>query len=118
MRWSPARRSRAGWSTQTGDRGPASNWRYRSARRRGRAGWTIPPRRITTDQEGRFRIEALLPGYEFRLSDDKGELLFGDGLRSGQTKDLGDVRMTVPKSYQPKARRAVSADFLMTFPRR
>ena len=49
--------------------------------------------RIKTDQEGRFRIEALLPGYEFRLSDGKGELLFGDGLRAGQTKNLGDVKI-------------------------
>jgi 5-hydroxyisourate hydrolase-like protein (transthyretin family) len=51
------------------------------------------PERIKTDHVGRFRIEALLPGYEFRLSDDKGELLFGDTLRSGQTKDLGNVQM-------------------------
>ena len=51
------------------------------------------PRRITTDQEGRFRVAGLLPGYEFRLSDGKGELSFGDTLRSGQTKDLGDVKM-------------------------
>jgi hypothetical protein len=32
----------------------------------------------------------LLPGWEFRLSDDKGEFSFAD-LRSGQTKDLGDM---------------------------
>ena len=52
------------------------------------------PRRIVTDKEGRFRIEALLPGYEFRLSVDKGVLLFGgDTLRSGQTNDLGDVKL-------------------------
>jgi hypothetical protein len=53
------------------------------------------PRHITTDQEGRFRIAALLPGYEFRLSDGKGELPFGGALRSGQTKELGDVRVTL-----------------------
>ncbi|MCI0458659.1 MAG: carboxypeptidase-like regulatory domain-containing protein [Gemmataceae bacterium] len=52
-----------------------------------------PPERIQTDREGRFRIEALLPGYEFRLSDGKGELPIGGALRSGQTKDLGDVQM-------------------------
>jgi RNA polymerase sigma factor (sigma-70 family) len=51
------------------------------------------PERIKTDREGRFRIEMLVPGYEFRLSDDMGEVLFGGGLRSGQTKDLGDVRL-------------------------
>jgi hypothetical protein len=46
-----------------------------------------------TDQDGRFRIEALAPGYMFCLSLDKGKLLFGDGLRSGQTTDLGDVKV-------------------------
>jgi RNA polymerase sigma factor (sigma-70 family) len=55
-----------------------------------------PPRHITTDQEGRFRIGALLPGYEFRLSDGKGILPFGGGiLRPGQAEDLGDVKMKV-----------------------
>src|SRR5262249_59807559 len=47
---------------------------------------------IKTDREGRFRIAALLPGYEFLLSDGKGGLRFKDGA-SGQTKDLGDVRL-------------------------
>jgi hypothetical protein len=56
------------------------------------------PKGITTDQDGRFRVEALLPGCDFRLSDDKGELPFGDGLRSGETKDLGDVTLKAQKS--------------------
>jgi len=47
---------------------------------------------IKTDSQGRFRIKSLLAGWEFRLSDDKGEFSFAD-LRSGQTKDLGDLRM-------------------------
>jgi hypothetical protein len=51
------------------------------------------PRRITTDQQGRFGVAGLWPDYEFRLSDGEGELTFGDTLRSGQTKDLGDVKM-------------------------
>ena len=51
------------------------------------------PARIVTDQEGRFRVEALLPDYEFRISAGKGDLPFGGSLRSGQTKDLGDVQM-------------------------
>ncbi len=51
------------------------------------------PEPIKTDREGRFRIEALLPGREFRLKGDKGELPFMGALRSGETKDLGDVRM-------------------------
>jgi hypothetical protein len=61
---------------------------------KGWASWfEYSPSRIKTDQEGRFRIEALLPGYEFNLYDDRGELPFGgDGLRSAETKDLGDVK--------------------------
>ena len=61
------------------------------------------PERIKTDQEGRFRVEALLPDHEYRLSHSvaaelqQGELHFGEALRSGQTMDLGDVRMTVPE---------------------
>jgi hypothetical protein len=52
------------------------------------------PGRIKTDGEGRFRLTALLPGYQFRLSDGKGFLPFGGGTRgSGQAKDLGDVKM-------------------------
>ena len=49
---------------------------------------------VRTDREGRFRVEALPPGYPFQLWVSKGEpLLAGDGLRWGQTKDLGDVPM-------------------------
>ena len=47
------------------------------------------PERIKTDREGRFRIEALLPGYEFRLSDGKGELPFGDGTPLGPDEGPG-----------------------------
>jgi RNA polymerase sigma factor (sigma-70 family) len=49
------------------------------------------PAHVKTDGEGRFRLEPLLPDFRFRLSDGKGELTF-DGLRSGRTKDLGDVQ--------------------------
>jgi RNA polymerase sigma factor (sigma-70 family) len=54
-----------------------------------------PPRHISTDQEGRFRVAGLFPGYDFRLFDERGdrELVVGDGLRSGQTKELGNVLM-------------------------
>jgi RNA polymerase sigma factor (sigma-70 family) len=48
-------------------------------------------RSIKTDREGRFRIEALVPDGRFRLFDGKGKLPFGGALRSGETKDLGDV---------------------------
>ena len=51
----------------------------------------ISPPSSKTDQQGRFRIEGLLPGYEFALSDGKGDRPLGEGLRSGETKDLGDV---------------------------
>ena len=65
----------------------------------------VPPRirfvsleHIRTDQEGRFHTEALWPGYRYRLTVDKGEFLFGDGLRSGQTMDLGDVTIRARQS--------------------
>jgi protocatechuate 3,4-dioxygenase beta subunit len=48
--------------------------------------------RTRTDQEGRFRIDALLPGLDYLLSPDESDVRFGSGLRAGQTKDLGDVR--------------------------
>jgi RNA polymerase sigma factor (sigma-70 family) len=51
------------------------------------------PQRIQTDREGLFRIGALLPGYEYRLSDRRGDLLIGHALRPGETKDLGDVQV-------------------------
>jgi RNA polymerase sigma factor (sigma-70 family) len=56
------------------------------------------PDRIKTDREGRFRIGGLLPGCEYRLADNKGELDLGGELRSGQTKDLGDVQMKQPRA--------------------
>jgi hypothetical protein len=51
------------------------------------------PKLLKTDREGRFRVGALLPGCEYALTDDgKGSSPFA-APRSGQTKDLGDVRM-------------------------
>jgi hypothetical protein len=55
------------------------------------------PQRVQTDRQGRFRVGALPPGYEYQLSDRKGRLPVGKGLRAGQTKDLGDVRMKEPE---------------------
>ncbi len=49
------------------------------------------PTRSKTDQEGRFRIKGLLPEYEYTLYDGKDERRLGEGLGSGETKDLGDV---------------------------
>jgi protocatechuate 3,4-dioxygenase beta subunit len=51
------------------------------------------PRYLQTDADGRFHIEALVPDYQYRLKDATGEAVFGDGLRSGEVKDLGDVRL-------------------------
>ena len=49
---------------------------------------------VRTDKDGRFRIETLVPGFRYTLSDDQGSVQFGDGLRSGVVKELGDVRLT------------------------
>jgi len=35
----------------------------------------------------------LLPGFKFALADGKGVLILSDELRSGQTKDIGDVKI-------------------------
>jgi RNA polymerase sigma factor (sigma-70 family) len=48
---------------------------------------------IRTDAAGRFRIPALLSGYQYKLSDDKGELPARASLTPSQTTDLGDVRI-------------------------
>ena len=52
---------------------------------------------IKTDRDGRFRVTALLPGRKFRLSDDDARADFRRRTAPGQTKDLGDVRLTVEK---------------------
>jgi protocatechuate 3,4-dioxygenase beta subunit len=54
------------------------------------------PEPVKTDRDGRFRVEGLLPGYEFGLSDGTGELPFGDRLRPGETTDLGAVTTKPP----------------------
>jgi len=51
------------------------------------------PASIRTDRDGRFRIEALVPGFDFQLRDDSGSVLIGNGLRSGVARDLGEVRL-------------------------
>ena len=48
---------------------------------------------LKTDREGRFRIDALLPGLDYYLNGDHADVRFGDGLRLGETKDLGDIRL-------------------------
>jgi hypothetical protein len=54
------------------------------------------PKRITTDKDGRFRVETLIPGFEFMLLDNRansnrGRIKFGKDLRSGEVKELGHV---------------------------
>ena len=50
--------------------------------------------RIKTDREGRFRIDALVPGFDYFLfvHADHRDIRFGRRLRAGETTDLGDVR--------------------------
>jgi hypothetical protein len=51
---------------------------------------------VQTDKDGRFRIEGLVPGFQYTLNDDQMRSVpFGDGLRSGGVKELGDVRLKV-----------------------
>lgn len=53
-----------------------------------------------TDQDGRFRIEGLAPGMKYGLSawaqkeiKILGKLISGVTVESGQTKDLGDLKI-------------------------
>ena len=65
-----------------------------TVRRNAVSGWRdYSPGPIKTDRRGRFCIGELLPGYEFRLKYEKGELYLGGAPPSGQTKDLGDVQL-------------------------
>jgi RNA polymerase sigma factor (sigma-70 family) len=61
---------------------------------------------VTTDKEGRFRLEGLLPGPKFGLTLSQGkpmdanrsaEALKGLILQPGETRDLGDVRVAPAK---------------------
>jgi RNA polymerase sigma factor (sigma-70 family) len=58
------------------------------------------PNKVKTDKAGRFRIETLLPGYKYELNDHYGflrdMLQLKDGLRAGETMDLGDVQLKRP----------------------
>jgi RNA polymerase sigma factor (sigma-70 family) len=59
-------------------------------------GYSLPDQPIRTDADGRFRLGTLLPGSRFELYDPQGAYRFGDGLRPGETKDLGDVQLRPP----------------------
>jgi hypothetical protein len=62
-----------------------------------RSWFDYSPERVRTDAEGRFRAEGLLPDYELRLADEAGGVPLGGSLRSGETKDLGDVQLKPEK---------------------
>jgi hypothetical protein len=51
------------------------------------------PGKFRTDQKGRFQLEALLPGQQYNLygGGSRG-VYFGEELRAGERKDLGDVQ--------------------------
>ncbi len=57
------------------------------------------PQQIQTDPDGRFRLEPLIPGYQYRLTSQLADFfsITIDPLASGQTKDLGDIRMPAEK---------------------
>jgi hypothetical protein len=51
------------------------------------------PDSLKTDRDGRFRLDALVPGFDYYLNADHRGIRFGSGLKAGEIKDLGDVRM-------------------------
>ena len=89
----PGAAGRAAWSGRPGPPWAAPDWSCRSGPRGGAAGTTTGRAASTTDRDGRFRVGGLLPGHEFRLSGEPGEVQFGTGLESGRTTDVGDVRL-------------------------
>ena len=57
----------------------------------------------TTDGEGRFRVESLVPGQKYaaiviglNAGDEFGSLFQNIVLKPGESKDLGDVRSVPP----------------------
>jgi RNA polymerase sigma factor (sigma-70 family) len=59
-----------------------------------RRSWLVGyfPGEVRTDHDGRFHIDALLPGQRFQLYEGSAEVRSFGNLRPGQTQDLGDVR--------------------------
>jgi hypothetical protein len=55
--------------------------------------WGLYTKTIQTDKDGRFRVEALMPGFVYKLRDKQGSIEFGDGIQFGEVKELGDVRL-------------------------
>ncbi len=48
--------------------------------------------KVTADAQGRFRIEAFVPGVETEVTIDGGNALRKPALKSGEVRDLGDVK--------------------------
>jgi RNA polymerase sigma factor (sigma-70 family) len=85
-------------------------WRYPSLPT---PGFAPSGQSFTTDGEGRFRVEGLLPGvkFEIALSDgakkapafSAGAALKGLSVEAGQTRDVGDVRVAAtPQAKKPQ----------------
>src|SRR5262249_51466543 len=61
-------------------------------------------RYVRTDKDGRFRIEGLAPGLNYRVQIQRGMFVLSpEGkqaeratLKPGETKDLGDLRIRLP----------------------
>ncbi|MHC5541190.1 carboxypeptidase regulatory-like domain-containing protein, partial [Singulisphaera rosea] len=67
-----------------------------------RTSGAIPGGEIYTDGDGRFRIERVVPGLVYSVSVAKGTMFLGDIFRdvklaSGETKDLGDLKVVRPE---------------------
>jgi hypothetical protein len=82
------------WGSVTGrllgrDRKPVPG----SKLRMGRSGWAAAPLPDTTDREGRFNVEGLIPGQQYWLNCFKGGLGWGVEFtaESGGKKNLGDL---------------------------
>src|SRR5262249_2866960 len=57
-----------------------------------------PTRSFSSDKDGKFRIEGLVPGLKYTLSIVKGNVLIGYVfenlmINTGEAKDLGDVEV-------------------------
>jgi hypothetical protein len=64
------------------------------------AGWgmrllsPLGSQKITTDKEGRFRIEGLVPGLSYNLVASRVVGLVGEVLvEPGKQKDMGDIKV-------------------------
>jgi RNA polymerase sigma factor (sigma-70 family) len=63
-----------------------------------------------TDRDGRFRVEALLPGLKHELTLEGATPLAGDALKgvtaaAGEAKDLGTIRGKMAAKSAPKAKK-------------